>query len=94
MVVLGAWHFLGLRGKTGSAEVRASIARMAVLWGMMLLIMNLRWDAWLAAIRGAGLAEVHSILPVWVIPLATLTLLIWTGIVIALTRPRRSTPRM
>jgi RNA polymerase sigma factor (sigma-70 family) len=88
MVVLGTWHFLGLRGKTGSAAVRESIRQVAVVWGMMLLIVNLRWDTWLAALRGMDLSGVHSLLPVWVVPVASLTLLIWTGIVVALTKPR------
>jgi len=94
MVVLGTWHFLRLRGTPESAATREAIGRIAWLWGTMLLIVNLRWDVWLAAGRGAGLAEVHSLLPVWVVPSATLTLLIWIGIVVALTKPRRSTSRV
>lgn len=93
MVVLGMWHFLGLRGKTGSAATRAAIVHMAWLWAMMLLIVNLRWDTWLAASRGVSLDMVHSLLPVWAVPVASLSLLILIGVVVLLSRPRHSTSR-
>jgi hypothetical protein len=89
-VLLGTWHFLRLRGKTGPAVIGAANVRVAWLWAAMLLIVNLRWDVWLAARRGSDLAEVHRLLPVWVVPLATLTLLLWVGVLAALTKPRPS----
>jgi RNA polymerase sigma factor (sigma-70 family) len=90
MVVLGAWHFLRLRAKINPAGWRTAIGRVLWAWGTMLLIFNLRWDVWLAARRGTGLDEIHSLLPVWVVPSATLALLIWLGAIVALTKPRRS----
>jgi RNA polymerase sigma factor (sigma-70 family) len=90
MVVLGIWHFFQLRSPIGTTALRAAIGHTALVWGLILLILNLRWDVWLAAIRGTNLAEIHRILPVWVVPLATLTLLIWVGVVFALTGPQRA----
>jgi hypothetical protein len=54
-----------------------------------LTILNLRLNLSLAAFRGVDIAEIHRLLPVWAVPLATLTLLIWTGVLVALTKPPR-----
>lgn len=93
MVVLTVWHYLQTSHRTGDAAMRAAIGHVALLWGVILLILNLRMNQWMATFNGMNLAEFQHILPGWAIPLATLTLVIWTGMLIALTRPRRSNPR-
>ena len=87
MVVLGVWHFVLLRGQTGAAAMWAGLRRIALVWGIILVILNVRLDTWLAAIRGTDLAEIHRLLPMWVVPLLTLSLLIWVAVVSALTKP-------
>jgi len=82
-------HFLQTRSRTGPAAIRAAIGHVALLWGIILLMLNLRLNQWMATFRGTNLADFHRILPEWAIPLATLTLLIWVGILVALTKPRR-----
>jgi RNA polymerase sigma factor (sigma-70 family) len=89
IVVLTVWHFLQTRSRTGPAAIRAAIGHVALLWGIILLMLNLRLNQWMATFRGTNLADFHRILPEWAIPLATLTLLIWVGILVALTKPRR-----
>ena len=32
----------------------------------------------------------HGLLPAWAIPAASLTLVVWIGVLVALTRPRRA----
>jgi len=93
MVVLGVWHFFQFRGRTGTAAIGAGIRRLTVAFGAILVILNWRLDVWLAARREVSLAEFHRLLPVWVIPLLTLTLLIWIGMVLVLTKPNRSASR-
>ncbi len=44
----------------------------------------------MAAYRGVDQAVIHRLLPSWVIPMATLTLLVWIGALVALTKPRRA----
>jgi hypothetical protein len=83
MVVLGVRHF----SQFGTGTLR-SIRHMALAFGVILLTLNLRLDVWLAAIRGTDLAEIHSLLPAWVVPSATFTLLAWTGAMFALTKPK------
>ncbi len=89
MLVLGLWHFFHVRGKTGLAAVRVGIAHFALCWAVVLGILNLRWDAWLASRRECSLAEIHRLLPVWVVPLLTLALALWVGLVFAMTKPPR-----
>jgi hypothetical protein len=90
MVVLGIWHFFDFRGRTGTAAIRAGIRRLTLPFGAILVMLNWRLDVWLAARREVSLAEFHRLLPVWVIPLLTLTLFIWIGVVLVLTKPKHS----
>jgi len=93
MVVLGVWHFFDFRGRTGTAAIRAGIRRLTLPFGAILVILNWRWDVWLAARREVSLAEIHRLLPAWVVPVLTLMLLIWIGVVLVLTKPNCSASR-
>jgi RNA polymerase sigma factor (sigma-70 family) len=88
MTVLGIWHFLDVRGQSEPPAMRTVIGHLALAWAFVLAILNLRLNVWLAAFRGVDIAEIHRLLPVWAIPLATLTLLVWTGVLVALTKPQ------
>jgi hypothetical protein len=46
-------------------------------------------DAWMASRRECSLDEIHRLLPPWVIPVLTLALLAWAGLVLVLTKPTR-----
>jgi RNA polymerase sigma factor (sigma-70 family) len=93
MVVLGVWHFFDFRGRVGTAAIRAGIRRLTLDLGVVLVVLNLRLDVWLAARSEVSVAEFHRVLPAWVIPLLTLALLIWAGLVTAMTRPKQSASR-
>jgi RNA polymerase sigma factor (sigma-70 family) len=93
MVVLGIWRFIQCRGRSGTAAVRAAIGHAALAWGVILALLNLRLEVWLAARREVSLAEMHRLLPAWVVPSATLALLVWVGVVLAMTKPNRSASR-
>jgi len=90
MVVLGIWRFVQCRGRTGTAALHAAIGHAALAWGVILVVLNLRLGVWLAARREVSLAEMHRLLPAWVVPSATLILLVWVGVVLAMTRPHPS----
>ena len=89
MLGLGLWHFFQARRKTGLAGMRAGIAHFTLCCGVVLGVLNLRWDAWLASRHGCSLAEIHQLLPVWVVPVLTLALVLWAGLVFAMTKPSR-----
>jgi RNA polymerase sigma factor (sigma-70 family) len=82
MVALGLWHFFQIRGRKGTAGMRVTMGRMSLACGTILLILNLRLDAWLAAIHGT------NPLSAWVIPSLTLALLVWVGVLFAVTKPK------
>lgn len=89
MLTLGIWQFFHARGKTGAAAARAYIGQLAVCSAVMLAILNLRFDVWAASWYGISVAELHHRLPIWIVPLLTLTLLLWSGLFLALTKPKR-----
>jgi len=89
MLGLGAWQIISLRGKIGLAAMRTIAGHLALAWTAVLTVLNLRLDVWLAYIHGSSVAEIHSLLPSWVAPLLTLALVLWAGLVMALTKPAR-----
>jgi len=93
MLALGIGHFFHSRGKTGAAAARAYIGQLALCSAVMLAIFNLRFDVWLAAGYGVSVAETHRLFPMWMIPLLTLALVLWTGVFLALTNPKRRLPK-
>jgi hypothetical protein len=56
---------------------------------MIVVVLNLRLDVWLAARYGVSVAEFHHLFPMWIIPSLTLALALWIGLVLALTKPKR-----
>ena len=88
MLVLGVWNFFQLRGKTGVAATRAAYGHMTLCCAAVAAVINLRLDVWAAAGYGVSVAEVHSLLPFWIVPLLTLALAAWIGAVLALTKPK------
>jgi len=88
MVALGSSHFFQVRRKTGVAVVRTVAGHLAVVWGIILLILNCRLEAWTACLRGIGPAEMSRLFPLWLLPVLTLALLLWIGLVLVVTGPK------
>jgi RNA polymerase sigma factor (sigma-70 family) len=89
MVVLGLGNYFQPRTRTGAAVTRAVAGHLALAWAVILVILNLRLDVWEASLHGMDLAAMHRLLPTWVIPALTLALLLWIGVTLALTNPKR-----
>jgi hypothetical protein len=88
MLVLALWSFVQLRGKSAAA-VGPAVGRHVNLFGLMILmILNLRADVWVAKAYGVTVAEAHNLQPIWIIPVLTLALIAWTTVVITLTKPK------
>jgi hypothetical protein len=90
MLALSIWHFFLPRGRTGAAAGLAYIAQLASSCAVMLAIFSLRFDAWAATWYGVDVAGIHNLLPTRMVPLLTLVLAIWAGVLLALTRPKSS----
>jgi RNA polymerase sigma factor (sigma-70 family) len=88
-LVLGVWNFLQLRGKTGVAATRVAYGHMTLCCAVVVAVINLRLDVWAAAGYGVSVAEIHNLLPTWIVPVLTLVLVIWSAVVLALTKPKR-----
>jgi RNA polymerase sigma factor (sigma-70 family) len=86
MLLLSAWHSLLFRGKIGSASVVTYIRQIASSCGVVLLIINLRFDVWAAARYGVTVGEVRRMLPIGLVPFFTLFLVIWAAAFLFLTR--------
>ena len=82
MAGLGLWHFFQIQGGNGTAGMRKTMGRMGLACGTILLTLNLRLHAWLAVIHGT------DPLPAWVIPSLTVALLVWIGVLFAVTTPK------
>jgi RNA polymerase sigma factor (sigma-70 family) len=92
MLVLGVATFFNARNKTG-AEVGLTLGRhMGVACVAILVFLNLRADVWVAISYDVTVAEAQRLQPVWIIPVLSLALVIWSGVVLALVRakPRRA----
>jgi hypothetical protein len=89
MVVLGIAAFLNTRGRTVAALARATSGHAALCATVMLVTFNLRLDVWIASGYGVSVAEIHRLLPTWIVPLLSLALLIWSGVVMALIKSKR-----
>ena len=79
------------RVRHASAEVRHRVIAKFNGWFCVLLlaIVNLRVDRWLATFYQLSLPEVHTILPMSTVHLLTAGVLGWTALLLVLTRPRR-----
>jgi len=88
-ILLAVSHFFQVSRRTGVAAAQAGIVHVTLAWAVIVAVLNCRWDVWLAARHGTDLAEIHRLLPVWVIPSLTVTLLLWIGLVLALTKPKQ-----
>ena len=90
MAVLFMWHLLQARSLPAAAFLSGATGRVALAWAIILMILNLRVQVWLAALSGINLAEMHRRLPGWVVPSATLFLVLMVGAAAALIKSQGS----
>lgn len=70
------------------------VARHFVLAaGAVLVLLNLRLDVWVAERRDVSVAQIHQLLPIWLLPLLSLALIVWIVTLIAITKPNRTSSR-
>jgi RNA polymerase sigma factor (sigma-70 family) len=89
MALLFVRHLLQSRRQTVAASLQGTTHHVALAWAIILVILNLRLQVWLAAFSGINLVEMHRRLPLWVIPSATLFLVLLVGIATALSRSQK-----
>ncbi len=89
VVVLGIGAFRGVRGKTGAALAQAVSLHFGVCFLVLLTIINLRLDVWVASSYGVTVAEAHRLQPLWIVPLLTLALVLWAMLLAAIMKRKR-----
>lgn len=87
VVVLGIWNFIQQRDKAGVAAAKVSYGFLTLSCALVVAFINLRLDVWAASHYGVSVAEVHHLLPFWIVPTLTLALAAWVGILLAVTKP-------
>src|SRR5208282_4218350 len=84
MLMLAFWSFFRLRGHS-AAEVGPALGRDLSLFSLVILaILNLRMDVWVASAYGVTVAEAHDLQPIWIIPVLSFALVAWSVMVSAL----------
>jgi RNA polymerase sigma factor (sigma-70 family) len=92
MAALAARNIARVRHASGTAAVRAVARHQALIWGVMLVILNVRLASWLMSIYSLTPAEMRRLLPAWIIPLLTLALIAWVWLLLKMTGPQDPQP--
>jgi RNA polymerase sigma factor (sigma-70 family) len=88
MLILAFWSFFRLRGHS-AATIAPALGRDVSLFGLLMLaILNLRMDVWVASAYGVTVAKAHDLQPIWIIPILSFALVAWFVLVIALIKPK------
>jgi RNA polymerase sigma factor (sigma-70 family) len=88
MTVLGVWNFFNTRDRNGTVIATGYFIQLASCCVVILAVMNLRLDLWLARGYGVTVAQLHEQIPFWMVPTLTLVLLVWSVAVYLMTRPK------
>ena len=83
MAGMALWNIFKLRGLAAAAAAQVNCQHSGLCCVLILAILNLRMDVWLASHYGTSVAEIHQMLPMWVIPALTVALLGWITLLIA-----------
>jgi RNA polymerase sigma factor (sigma-70 family) len=91
-LLLSLAAFFRVRAATPTDVVRVTSSHVALCGVVILLTLNQRIDVWVASAYGVTAAEAHHLQPLWLVPVLSLALVVWTALVLAVTRPKRRLP--
>ena len=69
---------------------RGVAGHLALALAIILAILNWRLAIWEASLHGISLAEMHRLLPAWLIPTLTLGLVAWVTLLLEVTKRKRT----
>ena len=88
-LVLAVAAFFRARAAAGATGLlRVSGSHIALIGMVIVLTLNQRIDVWVASAYGVSVAEAHHLQPLWLVPVLSLAFVLWTTLVVALTRPK------
>ena len=82
-LAMAAWNFLRTYGLSGIEVAKANCQHYQLCVLAILAVINLRLDVWLAADYDVRVPKIHQMLPMWLIPVLTLALVAWIGLMTA-----------
>jgi RNA polymerase sigma factor (sigma-70 family) len=85
MAALVVWNVVQFRNKTGTAAARAVARHQALIWATILMILNGRLGTWVSSLKNIEPAELHRLLPMWIVPMLTLALAGWVYVLVNIT---------
>lgn len=91
-LVLAVAAFFRVRGADAKGMLRVTSSHMILIGMVMVLTLNQRIDVWVASAYGVSVAEAHHLQPLWLVPVLTLAFVLWTTLVIVVTKPKRRVP--
>ncbi|HEY1788200.1 MAG TPA: sigma-70 family RNA polymerase sigma factor [Verrucomicrobiae bacterium] len=89
---LAVVNFFRYRSWNGSGMGPAYIEQLTSCSVVMLAIINLRLDVWVASSYGISMAELYSRIPVWIIPALSAVLVLWSVFMLSITKPKATGP--
>jgi RNA polymerase sigma factor (sigma-70 family) len=88
MLMLANWSFFRLRGHS-AATIAPALSHDVFLFCLLILaILNLRIDVWVASAYGVTVAQAYDLQPIWIIPVLSFALVAWYVLVIALIKSK------
>jgi RNA polymerase sigma factor (sigma-70 family) len=88
MVLMALRAFSQCRGKTAPEVARILGQHLNGVALLILLVINLRTDVWVASAYGVKVSDAPLLLPTRIVPLLTLALILWFGLLTYLTKPK------
>ncbi len=82
VALLAAWRHFSRPGRTGPAVVRATFGHVGLGCSIIVTVINLRLDVWLATNRGVSVAVIHQIYPMWLVPVLSASVALWIGLLL------------
>jgi hypothetical protein len=83
--VLGVTDFLRVRAAGLTEVLRVTSSHLVLCGAVILLKVNQRIDVWVASAYGVTVAEAPHLQPLWLVPVLSLALVVWTTLVLAVT---------
>jgi hypothetical protein len=79
LVVMVMWDLSKLLGLAGLAAAHANGQHYGICCLVIMAVVNLRLDVWMASRFEVSVVEIHQMFPMWLIPVLTVALLAWVG---------------
>ena len=81
-VLLAARQFSLQRRQGGRFSIRSTFGHVTFCCALIVLVINLRLDVWMANNLEISVAEIHQRYPMWLVPLFTVVLGLWVALLV------------